>query len=143
MREKVRKACVRSHTGTVDRFFLFEKESENMCGRVCVHFSMYVNAVTIHSISFFFMLRGHHHHHSNNMVVVAILSSYSYSSGNQLRVVGAIFSSHALLFSLSLFDSTICPELKKRGRQEAEMHKRQCDRWSIEYPFQIFSCVYV
>jgi hypothetical protein len=110
---------------------------------VCVHFSMYVNAVTIHSISFFFyLLGGHHHQHSNNTVVVAILSSYSYSSGNQLRVVGAIFPP-MLSCSLSLFSSTICAELKKGEHQEAEMHKRLCDRWSIEYPFQIFSCVYV
>jgi hypothetical protein len=82
------------------------------------------------------------------MVVVAILSTDSYSSGNQLRVVEAIFppmfSLVCSLYSLyRFFGSTICPELKKREHQEAEMHKRQCDRWSIEYPFQIVSCVCV
>jgi hypothetical protein len=118
-----------------------------MCGRVCSLFYVYECChYSLDLLGFFYLLGGHHHHHSNNMVVVAILSSYSYSSGNQLRVVEAIFPpmfSFALLFSRSLFGSTICSELKKRERQKAEMHKRPCDRWSIEYPFQIFSCVYV
>jgi hypothetical protein len=92
--KREKKTCVRAHTGTVDRLFVWKRERGSMC--MCVHFSMYVNAVTIHSISFFYLLWGHHHRHSNRMVVVAILSSYSYSSGNQLLVIGAIFFSLVL-----------------------------------------------
>ncbi len=54
---------------------------------------------------FFYMLGGHHHYYSNSLLVVAILSSYSYSSGNQLCVVGAIFSPMALLFSIAFWFS--------------------------------------
>jgi hypothetical protein len=87
--------------------FLFEKEREYVLLGGCSLFYVYMYAVTIRSISFFFyLLAGHHHHHLNSRVVVAILSSYSYSSGNQLRVVGAIFPpmfSFDLLFSIAFW----------------------------------------
>ena len=70
---------------TVDLFFfllfLFEKERVYM-------FTLFLSSL---------LLSGHHH--TNSMVVVAILSSYSYSSGNQLGVVEAIF----ILFALILY----------------------------------------
>ena len=75
---------------------------------------MYV-CVCTHSFLSYLLLIGHHHF--TCMVVMAILSSYSYSSGNQLRVVAAIFPLYALILYRAF-----CPKIKKKRNAK----KRKC-----------------
>lgn len=142
-----------THRNCWSIFFCLKKRVRIYVGVcMCSLFYVYMNAVTIHSISFFFLcLLGGHHNHIIQVVVmvVAIRSSfsYSYSSSNQLRVVGAIFPPIFSLYSLSsFFWFYYLPEKLKKKREN--VNKRKCtnvngDGWSIEYPFQIISSVYV